>query len=82
MKCTGSKNPMLRGAQQVSTETEPVINFACNDRLNGSTDNNILEGSEDNDTEAKFDSKLCGDLDGRRAHQPYPFLVAIGALQL
>jgi hypothetical protein len=46
MKCLGSKNPMMHGAQQVSTETEPVINFACNDRLDGKADNDILKGSE------------------------------------
>jgi Ca2+-binding RTX toxin-like protein len=50
MKCPGSKNPMMRGAQQVSTETELVIGLACNDRLDGRTGNDILEGSEDNDT--------------------------------
>jgi len=62
MKCPGSKNPMMRGAQQVSTETEPVINFACNDRLNGSTENNILEGSEDNDTVVWSASLYLGDV--------------------
>ena len=40
---------MMRGAQQVSTETEPVIGFAYNDRLDGRTDNVILESSGDND---------------------------------
>jgi len=48
MKYPGSKNPMMRGAQQVSTEMEPVISLACNDRLDDRTDNDILEGSEDN----------------------------------
>ena len=50
MKCPGSKNLMMRGAQQVPTETEPVIGLACNDRLDGRTGNDILEGNEDNDT--------------------------------